>query len=146
MHIHHKLTVLVVSIAAALSLAAVAVPGRAAARTFHVNGTGRNGVNVSTARCRWYPATGTFAPGNIKGTEFSFWWPSIYMLTGPDDGCPPAYPNPVDGDGVIVRCGYHNNFSGWWDYLYNYGLHKYGWVQDQNVTWKGSGANGTTCR
>jgi len=150
---HHKLISLAVSIAAALGIMAVALPGLAAATASRTYG------------CGSAPSSDTsFARRNIRtfGNPWDvFYNPTrdgrVYMFTGPNNGCPHAFDahdiygndyGHVDGDRVIVWCGYNNTSAGrddlgYWDYLYNIDEDKFGWVQDKYVTWTG---HGTTCR
>ena len=171
MHIHHKLTVLTVSIAAALGLTAVALPGVAAAKTFEVKETGGTGAAVRTAPPPHIPVKVSLPPPPLLRTfgcgsrptidtssargqinRPNFFVPTVYMFTGPDNGCSHAYDYPIDDYPVIIWCGCFNhnpraNDLGWWDYLYLYNTDKHGWVKDQCVGWKFlPGAHGTTCR
>lgn len=62
------------------------------------------------------------------------------MYNGPDFECGQEFSYAVNGDKVLVHCGWFNPHEGlWFDYLYNSTNKSYGWVPDLDVLWEGDG-------
>ena len=89
-------------------------------------------------QCGWHPANDAGLNGVINQPPD----PTIYYYSyqGPDYRC--AYAQgwpPVQGDYVIVHCGWYNpDYGFYWDYLTDVDSGITGWVPDSEVTWWGN--------